>query len=135
MPMLTTFRIALAGVSLPGAAADPGGKGRHPLEHGVDLGHDIFAVDQDRLALGARRATCRTARPSVMLIFSPRNIASIALAQARFLGELVRRPSVSLVIAVLGIVEEKTRSLGVNRSPRPGSSANKLRRCTPLVFW
>ena len=45
---------ALAGVALPGAAADAVAEVRHLVEHGVDLGHHVLAVDDDRCA--ARRA-------------------------------------------------------------------------------
>ena len=44
---------ALAAVPGPGAGAHLVGEGRHPVEHRVDLGHDVLAVDEDRLA--ARR--------------------------------------------------------------------------------
>ena len=39
---------ALAGVALPGAAADPVGEVRHLVEHGVDLRHHVLAIDDDR---------------------------------------------------------------------------------------
>ena len=52
MPMLMTFLMRLAGVALPLAAADSVGEGRHLVEHGMDGGDDVFAVDDDRLALG-----------------------------------------------------------------------------------
>ena len=54
MPMLMTFLIRLAGVPLPGPAPDLVGEFGHLVEHGVDLGHDVLAVDQDRLALWER---------------------------------------------------------------------------------
>src|SRR3984957_5112529 len=38
---------ALAGVALPLAAAQPVGEICHPVEHGLDLGHDVFAVHYD----------------------------------------------------------------------------------------
>src|SRR5262245_30144836 len=37
----------LAGVALPCTAADLIGEVSHLVEHGVDLGHDVFAVDDD----------------------------------------------------------------------------------------
>ena len=49
MPMLTMSVIALAGVAAPGAARGPrSAKRAHAVEHRVDLGHDVLAVDQDR---------------------------------------------------------------------------------------
>ena len=67
----------LAGVAFPLPAAHPVGKGGHLVQHGMDLGHDVFAVHDNGLPFGARRATCRTARFSVTLILSPRNMASM----------------------------------------------------------
>ena len=52
-------------------------KAGHLVEHGMDLGHHIFSVHEMVASLGARRATCSTARFSVTLIFSPLNIAAI----------------------------------------------------------
>ena len=51
MPMLTTLRMRFAGVAFPGAAADPVGEIRHLVEDGVDLGHHVFAIDDDRWPL------------------------------------------------------------------------------------
>ena len=45
---------ALAGVALPFAAANAVAKGGHLVEHGVDLRHDVFAVDDDGSRLWAR---------------------------------------------------------------------------------
>ena len=53
----------LAGVALPLPAAHPVGEIGHLVEHGVDLGHDVVAVHDDRLSL-RRRAGRRAARPA-----------------------------------------------------------------------
>jgi hypothetical protein len=50
---------------------------RHLVEHGVDFRHHIFAIHEMVAPFRRAQATCRTARFSVMLIFSPLNIASI----------------------------------------------------------
>ena len=42
---------ALAGVALPLAAANAVREGRHLVEHGMHLRHDVLAVDDDRRAL------------------------------------------------------------------------------------
>ena len=47
---------ALAGVALPLAAAHAVGESRHLVEHGVDLGHHVLAVDDDRCIPSARAA-------------------------------------------------------------------------------
>ena len=47
---------ALAGVTLPGPAAHAITELAHPVEHRMDFGHDVFAVDEDGRALrGAQR--------------------------------------------------------------------------------
>ena len=56
MPMLTMLRDALAGVAFPCAAADLVGEGGHLVQHGVDAGDDVFAVDHDGSRLWARGA-------------------------------------------------------------------------------
>ena len=43
MPMLTTFRMR-SRMPFPLAAPEAVGEIRHLVEHGVDLGHDVFAV-------------------------------------------------------------------------------------------
>ena len=47
------------------------------VEHRVDFGYDVLAVEEDLLVLGARSATCSTERFSVILILSPLNMASM----------------------------------------------------------
>ena len=69
---------ALAGMALPRAAAHALGEVGHPVEHRMDVGHDIFRHRRGwTRPRGARSATCSTARFSVTLILSPRNIASM----------------------------------------------------------
>ena len=85
--------------------------------------------------LGARRATCRTARSSVTLIFSPRNMASMRALQARFLGQLQQQPKRLVRDPVLGVIEEDA------RRPRPSAARRDRdrrrtdrRRCTSRIF-
>ena len=54
MPMLTTLRMRLPVWPVPVAAADAVGEVGHLVQHGVDLGHHVLAVDDDRLAAAAR---------------------------------------------------------------------------------
>src|SRR6516165_504876 len=90
------------GMAFPYAVADLVGEIGHPVEHGVDRGHDILAINQYRCALGARSATCSTARCSETLIFSPRNMASI---RARKLAASARSRSSLRVSAVMRFFE------------------------------
>ena len=54
MPMLTTLRIGLPVWPVHAPPRTRFGEVRHPVEHRMNLGHDVLAVDQDRRA--ARRA-------------------------------------------------------------------------------
>ena len=56
MPMLTTLRMRLPVWPFHAPLADAVGEVGHPVEHGVDLGHDVLAVDDDRRAPRARAA-------------------------------------------------------------------------------
>ena len=68
----------LAGVAFPLAAPNTFGEVRHPVEHFVDTPAPHPCRRQQWTSLrGARSATWSTARSSVLLIFSPANIASI----------------------------------------------------------
>ena len=55
--------------------------------------------------LGARRATCRTARFSVMLIFSPRNMASMRPRKSGFLGQLQEQFQGLVGDAILRVIQ------------------------------
>ena len=71
-----------------------------------------------RVPRGARNATCSTARFSVTLIFSPRNIASRRSATPRSLGEPQQQPHRLLGDAVLRVVEREPGALdGEARRP------------------
>ena len=76
MPMLITFRIGLPVKPGPLVVADAHRERGHPIEDRVDVGDDVLAVDDQPLARGRRRAVCRTARSSVVLMRSPANIAA-----------------------------------------------------------
>ena len=84
---------------------------------------------------GARSATCSTARFSVTLILSPRNMASMRSRKPDSLGELQQQPQRLVGDAVLGIVEIEAG--GLDREPLAalGIVGEELPRCTPLIFW
>ena len=63
-------------------------KAQKAVEHRVHVRHDVLRRRRgDRRPRGARSATCRTARSSVMLIGSPANIASRKLGDVGRLGK------------------------------------------------
>ena len=79
---------AFAGVPFPLSAADAVGEIRHPVEHGVNLGHHILAVDHDGRSL--RRAQGhvqdRALLGDVDLVAAEHRIDP--RTQARFVGQL-----------------------------------------------
>ncbi len=52
MPILTMRRTLFPGVPFPLSSAHTIGKHSHFLQHGVHLGHHIFAIDDDRRPSG-----------------------------------------------------------------------------------
>ena len=86
---------ALAGVALPVAAAHSVGEVGHLVEHRVNLGHDVLAVDYDRRA--ARRAQRDVQHGAVFgdvdLVAAEHRVD--ALAQPALLGQLAAAGSAS----------------------------------------
>ena len=66
----------LAGDAGPGAGAHPVGELVDPAQHLVDVGTTSCPSTSRRASSGSRSAVCSTARSSVTLMCSPRNIAS-----------------------------------------------------------
>ena len=66
-------------------------------------------IDAER---GARSATCRTARPSVTLMRSPENMASIRSARPRSCGQPQQEADRLVGRPVLGVVEVEPGRLG-----------------------
>ena len=79
---------AFAGVTLPCAAPDPVGEIGHLVQHGVNLGHDVLAVNDDRRR--SRRAQGHVQNGTVLrdvdLVTPEHGVDS--LAQAAFPGQL-----------------------------------------------
>ena len=115
MPMLTTFRIRLAGVPPPGAAAHGVRERGHPVEHRVDLGHDVLPVHHDR---GAARRAQRDVEHGAVLgdvdLLSPEHRVDL-LAEPGLLRQLEEQPQRLVGDPVLGVVEEDPR--GLERHP------------------
>ncbi len=79
---------------------------------------------------GARSAVCSTARPSVTLIFSPRNIASRSSATPVAAARSRSRRRVSSVTNCLEKSTWRSPTRRTYRPARPGSRSNSSRRCT-----
>ena len=104
---------ALAGVALPRAAAHAVGEVGHLVEHGVDLRARRSRRRRRSMSpRGARRATCRTARFSVMLIFSPRNMASMRARRPDSSASCSEQLERLVGDAVLRVVEVRAHRLG-----------------------
>ena len=113
MPMLMTLRMRLPVCPFHSPLRTRLEKSAILSSTAVDLGHDVFAIhDEWMLPLGARRATCSTARFSVTLIFSPRNMASMRDCRPDSSARSMRSLRVSSVIAVLRVVEEEAHRFG-----------------------
>ena len=97
MPMLTTLRMRLPVWPFQSPLRTRRAKLGHPVEHRVHLRHDVLAVDRSMPPRGARSATCSTARFSVALILSPRNMASMRSRSPASSASARSRRSVSSV--------------------------------------
>ena len=84
MPMLTMLRIRLPVWPFHSPCAR-GRKNATSCRARHAPRESRFAIDHDHKPFGARKATCSTARLSVMLIFSPLNIAAILAAEISIL--------------------------------------------------
>ena len=84
---------------------------------------------------GARSATCSTARFSVMLIFSPRNIASMRSRRPRLLGQLQQQLERLVGDAVLRVVEVDARRLEPSGARRARDRRRRARAdAGPRIF-
>ena len=112
MPMLTTFLIRLPvwPVHWPSRTrlANPAILSRTACTSGTTF----LPSTTIEAPIGARRATWSTARFSVTLILSPRNMASIRVPESRLLCEPDEQSQGLVGDAVLRVVEEEAGSLG-----------------------
>jgi hypothetical protein len=101
-----------AGVALPSSAAHAIGKIRHLIEHGVNLGHHILAIDDDRCS--SRRAQSHVQDRAVFRdvdLFAPEHGVE-PFAQAGFIGEPHEQLQRFIGDAVLRVIQMQTRSFG-----------------------
>ena len=82
---------------------------------------------------GRRSATWSTARFSVVLIFSPRNMAAIFSSSPASRASANRQARVSSTMRCLEKSNRMSSNRRENRSNRPGSCANRSRRCRPAT--
>ena len=113
MPMLTTLRMRLPVWPFHAPLRTRLGEVGHLVEHGVHLGHDVLAVDDDRRA--PRRAQRHVQHGAVLgdvdLLAAEHGVDP--RAQARLLGQLRRSSRERLVgDAVLRVVEVEAGRLG-----------------------
>ena len=90
MPILTTFLIGLPVCPFQAPLRTLPAKSGHAIEHGVDLGNHVFAVDDDRLSFGSAQGHVQdgAAFGDVDLLAAKHGFD--ARFQARFLGQLQR---------------------------------------------
>ena len=121
MPMLTTSvkRAAVGGGDR--AVADAVGEGGHAVEHGVDLGHHVLAVDEDRRAgaVAQRGVQDGAVLGDVDRVAAEHRVAP--LGHAARLGELDQQRQRAGVERGLGEVEQHV------AEPRPRRSWNRSR--------
>ena len=112
MPMLMTLRMRLPVWPFHCAAADAVGELGHLVEHGVDLRHDVLAVDDDRRALrrAQRHVQDRAVLGDVDLLAAEHGVDP--RAQAGFLGQLQQQLERLVGDAVLRVVEVDAGRLG-----------------------
>ena len=121
MPMLTTLRMRLPVWPFHAPLRTRFGEVGHPVEHGVHLrARRSRRRRRSTRPRGARSATCSTARFSVTLIFSPRNIASMRARRPDSSASCTSSAQRLVGDAVLRVVEVDARRLrasGARRAP------------------
>ena len=103
---------ALAAMPLPFARAQLVGKGRHPVEHLVDLGNHVLAVDQDFFRTRRPQRDMQHGAPFADVDLFAGEHRVPALGDAAGAGEIEEQPRRFVGDAVLRIVEEEAGGLG-----------------------
>ncbi len=126
----------LAGISLPLAGADGLGEFAHVRQHGVDAGHDVLAIDQDR-AVGAIAQGDVQDGP----VFGDVDLVAAEHAVAPFLdlglsGQIEQQAQGFIGDAVFGEIQENVAEVASeNFSNRFGSLAKRSRMWTEEIVW
>ncbi len=123
---------ALAAVALPGAGADLVREGGHAVEHGVHLGDDVLAVDDDRLASrGAERHMQDGPVLAHVDLLAGEHGVTLRLEVLRA-RERREQPDGLVVDAVLRIVEKEPGRIEGEAFGAPGIGGEKVAQ--PLVL-
>ena len=116
----------LAGMAFPRAASDAVGEIRHPVEHGVDLGHHVLAVHDD--GGPSRRAQGHVQHGPVF-----RDVDSLPAehgvdppSQAGFLGQLKEKLEGFVGDPVLRVIQKEAHGLGCHALAALGVVCEKL---------
>ena len=102
---------ALAGVSLPFATSQAVGKIRHPVEHGMHLGHHVFTIDHDRFVSRRPQGNVQDCALFGDVDFLPVEHGIDACPQARLFRQLQKETHRFIGDAVLGVIQVKTNGL------------------------
>ena len=102
---------ALAGMAFPRAAANLVGELRPSCRARREPRHDVLPSTKICSPFGARKATCRTARCSVTLIFSPANMASMCWRRRGLLRKLNEQPHRLAGDSVLRVIKVEAQRL------------------------
>ena len=125
MPILMTLRMRLPVCPFHSPLRTRLEKCRHLVEHGMDLRHDILAVDEDGCAFGRAQGHVqdRALFRDVDLVSAKHGVDP--RSQSRFLGQFEEELEGFVGDAILRVIEEEARSLGASFAPR---AWDRLRR-------
>ena len=112
MPMLMTLRMRLPVCPFHSPLRTRLAEVRHLIEHGVDLGHDVLAVDNDGRPSGRAQGHVQH-RPLLRDVdLVPAKHGVDARLQRRFLGQLHEQLQGFVGDAVLRVVQKESHRLG-----------------------
>ena len=98
---------SFAGVALPGAAPDPLGEVRHPLEHGMDVGHRIPAIHDNDCIPGRAEGNVENCAVFGDVDFVASEHGFDPVAQTGFFGQTDEEFERIVGDAVLRVIEEQ----------------------------
>ena len=102
---------SLAGVTLPVAAPQPVGEVRHPVEHGMHLGHDVLSIHDDGLASRCAQGNVQDRAFFCDVDFVATKHGIDPFMHTGFLGQSDQQLDGFAGNAILRVVEKKAQSL------------------------